>query len=140
MSEKFEILLKYVKDISTETPDAETHLFVKDNLLSYVVDININSKALKNKLIEVNTKFEFKDGKVNNKKSYFEILFATVIKIDENIKSKKELEKIVLADVQNKIYPDIEERFLKLLEVSGYPNIKIRKKVNFDKLYEERKN
>ena len=140
MSEKFEILLKYVKDISTETPDAETHLFVKDNLLSYVVDININSKALKNKLIEVNTKFEFKDGKVNNKKSYFEILFATVIKIDENIKSKKELEKIVLVDVQNKIYPDIEERFLKLLEVSGYPNIKIGKKVNFDKLYEERKN
>ena len=140
MTEKFKILGKFIKDLSSETPNIETYLFVKERINKYQLGINIDSKPLKNKMIEVNTKFIFQDKEVNTKKSYFEILFTTIIKIEAEISEKKELEKIILCDVQNQIYPDLENALLNLLHNSGYPNIKFEKKVNFEELYNRRFN
>ena len=140
MTEKFKILGRYIKDLSSETPDVETYLYVKDNLSKYQLGIDINSKALKNKLIEVDIKFKFEDKADSSKKSYFEIIFSTVIKVNDEIKEKKELEKIILCDLPNKIYPDLEKSLLNLLHNSGYPSIKFEKKVNFEELYNQRIN
>jgi len=140
MTEKFKILGKYIKDLSGETPDVETYLFVKERIAKYQLGIDINSKALKNNMIEVNTTFKFGDTEENNKKSYFEIVYATIIKINEEIKEKKDLEKIILCDVQNKIYPDIEKSLLDLLHNSGYTKIKFDKKIDFEDLYNKRSN
>tara|TARA_B100001027_G_scaffold214645_1_gene187213 strand:- start:2846 stop:3268 length:423 start_codon:yes stop_codon:yes gene_type:complete len=140
MSENYKIFLSYIKDLSVETPNAETLLFVKDHLSSYHLSIDIKSKALKNKMIEVNTKMSFKDKDENEKKSVFEIDYATLIKIEEKVSDKKILEKILLCDVQKEIYPKLENIFVKLLHDSGFPGVKFEKKVDFEKLYKERHN
>ncbi len=140
MTEKFKILSKYIKDMSSETPDLETFLFVKDNIQKYQLNIDITSKALKNKLIEINTKLKFEDKEPNEKKSYFEVVYATIIKVDDSVQDKKELEKIILCDVQNQIYKELENSFLNLVHNSGHPEIKLEKKIDFDKLYNERFN
>ena len=140
MTEKYEILGKYIKDMSSETPDIETYLFVRDQISNYQLNIDITSKALKNKLIEINTTLKFEDKGDNRKKSFFEIVFATIIRVQNEIKEKKDLEKIILCDVQQKIYPYLENAFLNLLKYSGYPKIKIEKKIDFEKLYNERFN
>ena len=140
MIEKFKILGKYIKDLSSETPDIETYVFVRERISKYQLSIDINSKALKNKMIEVNTTFKFEDKEQSKKKSYFEIVYSTVIKVDDEVKEKKELEKIILCDVQKKIYPDIEKALLDLLHNSGYPGIKFEKKVDFENLYSQKLN
>ena len=140
MTEKYKILGKFIKDISGETKDVETYLFVKDNISKYQLGIDITSKALKNKMIEVSTTLKFEDKEENQKKSYFEIIFLTIVKINENVQDKKELEKIILCDVQNEIYPDLEKSLLNLLHNSGYSNVKFEKKVDFEKLYEQKFN
>ena len=140
MTEKFKILTKYIKDVSSETPDIETFLFVKDNISKYQLNIDITSKALKNKLIEVNTTLKFEDKEPSEKKSYYEIVYSTIIKVNDDIKEKKDLERIILCDVPTVIYPDLEKTFLNLVHASGHPNIKLEKKVDFNKLYNERFN
>ena len=140
MIEKYKILGKYIKDLSSETKDVETYLFVRDNISKYQLGIDITSKALKNKMIEVNTIFKFEDKEQNEKKSHFEMVFSTIIKVGEEIKEKKELEQIILSDLQTKIYPDLEKAFLDLLHNSGYPDIKFEKKVDFENLYNQRFN
>ena len=140
MTEKFKILAKYIKDVSSETPDIETFLFVKDNISKYQLNIDITSKALKNKLIEVNTTLKFEDKEPNEKKSYYEIVYTSIIKVSDDIKEKKDLEKIILCDVPTEIYPDLEKSFLNLVNNSGHPDIKLEKKVDFNKLYNERFN
>jgi len=140
MSDKYEILGKFIKDLSSETPDVETYLFVRDRINKYQLGIDINSKALKNNMIEINTKFKFEDKQENKKKSYFEIVYSTIIKLHNEIKDKKELEKIILCDVQTEIYPDLEKALLDLLHNSGYPGIKFEKKVDFENLYKQKFN
>ena len=140
MTEKYKILGKYIKDLSSETKDVETYLFVRDNISKYQLGIDITSKALKNKMVEVNTIFKFEDKEQNEKKSHFEMVFSTIIKVSEEIKEKKELEQIILSDLQTKIYPDLEKAFLDLLHNSGYPEIKFEKKVDFENLYNQRFN
>jgi len=140
MTEKFKILANYIRDLTSETPDIETYLFVKDYISKYQLNIDITSKALKNKMIEVSTTLKFDDNTESKKKSYFEIIFVTIVKINEEITEKKELEKIILCDVQKKIYPDLEKAFLNLLHNSGYPNIKFEKKIDFENLYNQRFN
>ena len=140
MTEKYKILGKFIKDMSSETPDVETYLFVKQYIPKYQLNIDINSKAIKDKMIEVNTTLKFEDKENNEKKSFFEIVFSTIIKISDEVKEKKELEKIILCDVQNDIYPDMEKTFLNLVSNSGYPGIKFEKKVDFEKLYNQRFN
>ena len=140
MSKNYKILGKYIKDMSSETPDIETYLFVKDHISKYQLNIDINSQALKNKLLEINTTLKFEDKDDNDKKSYFEMVFVTIIRINEEIKEKKDLEKIILCDVQKEIYPNLETSFLNLLHDSGYPGIKFEKKIDFEKLYKQREN
>tara|TARA_B100000965_G_scaffold99452_1_gene81428 strand:- start:322 stop:744 length:423 start_codon:yes stop_codon:yes gene_type:complete len=140
MTEKFKILAKYIKDMSSETPDIETFLFVKEIISKYQLNIEINSKPLKNKLIEVNTTLKFEDKEPNEKKSHYEMVYSAIIRVDESIKEKKDLEKIVLCDVPTKIYPDLEKSFLNLIHNSGHPSIKLEKKIDFNKLYNERFN
>ena len=140
MTEKFKILGKYIKDMSSETPDIETFLFVKDNIFKYQLGIDIKSKAVKDKHIEVSTTLKFEDKNENLKKSYFEIVLATIVRISDDVKDKKELEKIILCDVQIEIYPDLEKSFLDLLHNSGYPGIKLEKKIDFEDLYKKKFN
>ena len=134
MTEKFKILAKFIKDASSETSDIETYLFVKENISKYQLNIDINSKALKNKLIEINTTLKFEDKEPNEKKSYYEIVYTTIIKLNEDIKEKKDLEKIILCDVPSKIYPDLEKAFLNLMHNSGHPEVKLDKKIDFNKI------
>ena len=140
MKENFKILAQFIKDMSSETMDIQTYLFVKDNISKYHLDIDISSKPLKNKLIEVNTKLRFEDKEPNEKKSYFEIIYASIVKIDDGIKEKKDLEKIILCDIQNKIYPNLEKSFLNLINNSGFPEVKLEKKIDFEKLYNKKFN
>jgi len=140
MSEKFKILSSYIKDLSSETPNVESFLYTKDNISKYELDIDINSKPLKNKLIEINTSLKFQDKQRLDKKSYFEVVYASIIKIGDDVKEKKELQKIILCDVQNEIYPRLEKILLNLISDSGYPGIKFEKKVDFNKLFNEKFN
>ena len=140
MSKNYEIIGKFIKDMSSETPDVETYVYVKDYIANYKLNIDIVSKPLKNKTVEINTILKFEDKETNKKKSHFEINFATIIKVNEKIKEKKELEKIILCDVQIEIYPDLEKSLLDLLHNSGYPEIKFEKKINFEELYNQRLN
>ena len=140
MNEKFKILTNFIKDMSSETPDVQSYLFVKDNISKYNLNINITSKPLKNKMIEVSTILKFEDKNLSEKRSNFEIVYISIIKIDESVKDKKELEKIIICDLQNKIYPKIEKIFLNLLDLSGFSGVKIEKKIDFNKLYNERIN
>ena len=140
MTEKYKVLVKYIKDMSSETPNIETYLFVRENLSKYQLGIDITSKPLKNKHIEVNTTLKFEDKNQSKLKSHFEIIFATIVKINESVKEKKELEKIILCDVQNEVYSFFEKSLLDLLHNSGYPGIKFEKKIDFENLYKQKFN
>ena len=140
MTENFKILAEFIKDVSSETPNVESYIYVKENISKYQLNIDINSKPLKNKMVEVNTTLKFEDKEYNEKKSYFEIVYASIIRVDESIKDKKELEKIILCDVQNKVYPNLEKAFLNLLHNSGFPEIRLDKKINFTELYKKKPN
>ena len=140
MTDKYKILGKYIKDMSSETPDVETYIFVKEQISKYHLNIDINSKALKNKMIEVNTTLKFDDKELSEKRSYFEIIYTSIVKIDDAINDKKDLEKIILCDVQNKIYPNLEKTFLNLIHNSGFPEVTIDKKIDFTELYKQRAN
>ena len=140
MTERYKILGKYIKDMSSETPDVETYLFVRDHLSKYQLGIDITSKALKDKHVEVITTLKFEDKSDNKKKSYFEIVYATIVRINEEVKERKELEKIILCDVQIKIYPDLEKSLIELLNNSGYQGMKFEKKIDFENLYKKKFN
>ena len=138
MTEKYKILGKFIKDMSSETKDIETYLNVKEHLHKYQLGIDIHSKALKDKIIEINTNIKFENKQELEKKSHFEMTYATIIKINDDVKDKKELEKIILCDVQINIYENLEKSFLNLLHNSGYPEVKFDKKIDFEELYNKR--
>ena len=140
MTENFKILAEFIKDMSSETPNVESYIYVKENISKYLLNIDITSKPLKNKMVEINTTLKFEDKEYSETKSYFEIIYASVIKIDESVKDKKDLEKIILCDVQNKIYPNLEKAFLNLLHNSGFPEVKLDKKIDFTELYKQKSN
>ncbi len=140
MTEKYEIIFKYIQDLSVEIPNAETFIFSRDYITKYTLGINISTKTLKNKLIEVVTKLSFSDPNQNKRKSHFEISYCTVIKIKDQKIDKKDLEKILLCDVQKKVYPDIEKILINLIKDSGFPVLKMEKKIDFEKLYRQKGN
>ena len=140
MIENYKIIGSYIKDMSSETPDTPTYIFVRDKISKYKLNIDINSKAVKKGIIEVNTNLKFSDQPEILKKAHFEITYTSIVKVDEKVSDKKEMEKIILCDVPNKIYPDLERIFLNLLTDSGYPGIKFEKKVDFTELYKQRAN
>jgi len=141
MTEKFKILASFIKDMSSETPNVETFLFVQENIKKYQLYIDINSKALKNKMIEVNTTLKFEDKEPNEKKSYYEIIYSTIASVSNEVKNdKKEMQKIILCDIPTIIYPNLERAFLNLIHDSGHPDLTFEKKINFKKLYDEKFN
>ena len=140
MTKKYKILSNYIKDLSSETPNVESFLFTKDNISKYELDIDINSKPLKNKLIEINTTLKFQDKTKAEKKSYFELVYATIIKLSDEIKEKKDLQKIILCDVQDEIFPKLEKILINMLSDSGFPGVKFEKEVDFTKLFNEKFN
>jgi preprotein translocase subunit SecB len=141
MTEKFKILTSFIKDMSSETPNVETFIFVQKNINKYQLYIDITSKALKNKMIEVNTKLKFEDKEPNEKKSYYEIIYSTIVSVSDEIKDdKEEMQKIILRDIPTAIYPKLEKAFLNLIHDSGHPNITFDKKIDFNKLYSEKFN
>ena len=140
MTKKYKILGKYIKDLSSETKDIKTYLYVRDHISKYSLGIDITSKAIKNKMIEINTTLKFEDKGESKKKSHFEVIFSTIIKVNDDVKEKKELEKIILCDVQIEIYPELEKSILDILHNSGYPDIKFDKKVDFENLYNQKFN
>ena len=140
MTKNFKILAEFVKDISSETPNIQSYIFVKENISKYLLFIDIKSNPLKNKMIEVHTTLKFEDKEANEKKSYFEIVYASVVKVNEEIKDKKDLERIILCDVQNEIYPNLKKTFLNLLHNSGFPEVRLDKKIDFTELYNQRSN
>ena len=140
MSEKYKILSNFIKDMSSETPDVESFLFTKDNISKYELDIDISSKPLKNKLIEVNTCLKFHDKTKQEKKSYFEVIYTSVVRIEDVVKEKKDLQKIILCDVPTEIYTKLEKILLNLLSDSGYPGVKFDKKIDFNNLFKEKFN
>lgn len=140
MSENYKIISKFIKDISGETPDIETYLYVKDYISKYQMNIEIKSKALKAQIIEINTLLKFHDNSESKKKSHFELTYTTIIKLEKEIKEKKVLQKIILCDVQNEMYSEMVEALLNLLKMSGFPNIKFEKKIDFEELYNEKFN
>ncbi len=140
MTDKFKILGKYIKDMSSETKDTETYVYVRENILKYQLNIDINSKPLKNKMVEINTTLKFEDKDNSKHKAHFEMNYATILKLNDDINEKKELEKIILCDAQIKIYPDLEKSFLNMLHNSGYPDVKFEKKIDFENLFMQRFN
>ena len=139
-TKKYEIVLKYVKDLSVEIPNPDTFIFSREYITKYSLGINITTNPLKNEMIEIITKLTYKDPSENKKKSFFEILFSTVIKINDKSLKKEELEKVILCDVQNEVYPEIERIFLGIIRDSGFPDLKLEKKINFEQLYQQRLN
>jgi len=140
MTENYKIIGSFIKDMSSETPDTPTYIFVKDKITKYKLNIDITSKAVKEGIIEVNTTIRFSDQPEILKKAHFEIIYTSIVRVDEKVSDKKEMEKIILCDVPNKIYPDLERIFLNLLTDSGYPGIKFEKKVDFNELYKQKAN
>jgi len=136
---KFEILAEFVKDISSETKDIQTYLFVKDYISKYQLTIDITSNPTKNKLIEVNTTLKFQDKENNEKKSYFEIVYVSIIKLDKSVKEKKDVEKIILCDAQKAVQPKMEKAFTDLINNSGFKQVTI-KNIDFEKLYNSKFN
>ena len=140
MNKKYKIILDYINDLSVEIKDPEALLIVKERILKFNLDLEITSKPLKNKMIEVNTKLIYQDKEAKKREAYFEMVYATVVKLDESIENKKELEKIILCDVQKEIYPKIEKIFVEILKISGFPDLHLKSKIDFNKLYNEKKN
>jgi len=140
MTENYKIISSFIKDMSSETPDAPTYIFVRDKISKYKLNIDISSKAVNDGIIEVNIILKFTDQPEVLKKAHFEIIYTSIVKVDKEVSDKEEMAKIILCDVPNKIYPNLERIFLNLLTDSGYPGIKFEKKIDFIELYKQRAN
>ncbi len=139
MTIKHKVLLSYIKDLSVETPDAESLISAKENISKYTLKLDLTSEPLKNKMVEVNTKLTYQD-KNSKKKTHFEMIYSTVVQIEEEKPDPEKVKKFILCDLQIQIYPKIEKTFLEILRLSGFPNLKLKSKIDFNKYYNQRKN
>ena len=137
MNDKYKIVLNYIKDLSVEISDPETLITSRNYIAKYEMKVNISSKPLKLKMLEVTTKLTYADPTKNKHKAFFEIVYATVIDILDSQLKKKDLEKIILCDLQIEIYPELEKKFLTILHNSGFPSLEFSQKIDFEKLYKE---
>ena len=133
------ILSKFIKDISFEIPDANAFLMLEKEISNYSLNVDISSKKFKNDIIEVNTILRLSPNLEVKNKILTEINLAALVSIDENIKDKNELEKIILVKVPNEIYTILYETFVFLFTKAGIKNISIEKEINFEKMYNEKK-
>tara|TARA_Y100000768_G_C23872865_1_gene631322 strand:+ start:104 stop:523 length:420 start_codon:yes stop_codon:yes gene_type:complete len=139
MTVKHKILVNYIKDLSVETPDPESLISARENISKYSLKLDLSSKVLKNKMIEVYTKLTY-DDKINKKKTHFEMIYATVVRIEEESPNPQEIKKFILCDLQIQMYPKIEKIFVEILKLSGFPDLHLKSKIDFNKLYNQKKN
>ena len=140
MSVKHKIILTYTKDLSVEIPDVQTLLLARERISKYKITLDITSKPLKNKMIEVFTKLKYTDVEESKKKAIFELLYSTVVEIENPNVEKKEMEKFILCDLQLEIFPKIREAFVQILRHSGFPEANFSGEIDFNELYQQRSN
>ena len=139
MTIKHKIMVGYIKDLSIETPDPESLISARENITKYSLKLDIPSKLLKKKIIEIYSKLTYEDKK-NKKKSFFEMTYATVVKIEDEKPDPKEMKKFILCDLQTQIHPQIQKIFIQILNLSGFPNLKLNSNIDFNKIYNEKNN
>ena len=140
MPVKYKIIFTYTKDMSVEIPDVQTLLLARERISKYKIILDITSKPLKNKMIEVFTKLKYTDVEESKKKALFELLYSTVVEIENPNVEKKEMEKFILCDLQLEIFPKIREAFVQILRHSGFPEANFSGEIDFNKLYQQRSN
>ena len=140
MENKYKIIVSYIQDLSIEIQNPESLITIRNTIPEYQMKVNISSKPSKRKMIEVLTTLSYENPNKNKGMGFFQIKYATVIDILDLQLKKAELEKIVLCDLQTRIYPELEEKFLSILKNSGLPNLKFGKKIDFEELYKARLN
>ena len=140
MPVKHKIMLTYTKDLSVEIPDVQTLLLARERISKYKITLDITSKPLKNKMIEVFTKLKYTDVEESKKKALFEFLHSTVVEIEDKNVEKKEMEKFILCDLQLEVFPKIREAFVQILRNSGFPEANFSGEIDFNKLYQQRSN
>ena len=134
----YKIIAKYIKDIDFKIPNSKTFFFLSKNIANYKINIDIKSNQVKENIIEVLTSLNLTPIKGDFEKINTEIVFATIVEITEKKISKSEVEKIVLVDVPSKIYSELRQIFISLFENSGFKDVNINEKVDFQKLYSMR--
>ena len=140
MENKFKIIVSYIKDLSVEIPSPEALVTIRNTIPEYKMKVDINSKPLKRKMIEVLTTLTYENQNKKKEKGFFQIAYANVIEIVDLQINKTDLEKIILSDLQIMMYQELEEKFLNILQSSGLPDLKFGNKIDFEKLYKERLN
>ena len=140
MENKFKIIVSYIKDLSVEIPSPEALVTIRNTIPEYKMKVDIKSKPLKRKMIEVLTTLTYENPNKKKEKGFFQIAYANVIEIVDLKINKVDLEKVILSDLQIIMYPELEEKFLTILRSSGLPDLKFGNKINFEKLYKERLN
>jgi len=136
----YKIISKFIKDISFEIPDIKAFIMIEKEILNYALNFDIKSKPYKDNIIEVNTVFKIAPNQNVKHKILTEITGTALVSIEKNFDDKKELEKIILIKVPEEIYPTLYETFVYLFKQAGVKNIQVEKKVDFEKMYNERKN
>ena len=136
----YKIVAKYIKDLNFVIDDPKNFFLLTKNISNYKIKIDIKSKILKEKTIEVDTALSLNSTKSDFDKIDVKIVYSAIIELDINLSDKKELEKIILVRVPTEIYPNIREIFILLFEKSGFKDVKIEKIVDFEKLYLQNRN
>ena len=135
----YKIISKFIKDISFEIPNAQAFVMLEKEISNYNLNFDIKSNPFKDNIIEVNTILRISPNQNVKHKILSEINFTALVSIEKNFEDKKELEKIILIKIPTEIYPSLYETFVYLFSQAGIKNIEIYKKVDFEKLYNERK-
>jgi len=137
MTKNYKILTSYVKNISSKINNAESYIFLKDNIPKYSLGIDINSIPLKNNMAEVDIKLNFSNKSEIDQKAYFEMTHSTVVRVEESAVNKDDLKKIFLSEVPTEMYPEIEKKFFEIVGSIGYPQIRLEKKIDFKDMFEK---
>ena len=135
----YKIISKYIKDISFEIPNTQAFVMLEKEISNYGLNFDIKSNSHKKNICEVNTLLRITPNQDVKHKILAEITCAALVSIEKNFDNKEELEKIILIKVPTEVYPTLYQTFVFLFQQAGIKNIQIDKKVDFEKLYNERK-
>ena len=135
----YKIVGKYIKDLNFSIPNTKSFYLLSKNIGNYKINIDIKSNQVNQNIIEVLTSLSLTSPKDNFEKINSKVVYATVIELSKSKLEKKEMEKIILIDVPSQIFSELRGIFVDLFEKSGFKDVKISQKVDFEKLYTMRK-
>ena len=135
----YKIISKFIKDVSFEIPNVQAFVMLEKEISNYTLNFDIKSNPFKDNIIEVNTILKISPNQEVKHKILTEITCTALVSIQDKFEDKKELEKIILIKIPTEIYPILYEAFIYLFNQAGVKNIQIDKKVDFEKLYKEKK-